>query len=306
MQNSPTTYKWLLQPHVDKVIVFPNESINFNLQIYNLQSNYLYFGDLIVHIPWFGEWETKTSVTVEPVKDKFLTSFRIPMPGNVLGEIKIGFTLATWDWNSALSKWQFSGNIKTEQDFSLWAMPLPRYRAFVSRSNRGEDRPVVEPIVNLIQWWGFETYTLGIDEFIKDPNKIPQKIKEEIIKSDCLFAIVTPRDISALDGFYKTLTWLHNEVGMAYIVDKPILLIVQDSVNPEGLIATQSIPHVVFSPLDLASFSYIFNGVMPIFRDWIKEHKQKEFDSQLKKLIEEVATGAFIAGYALGGGKAIK
>jgi len=78
---------------------------------------------------------------------------------------------------------------------------MPTYRAFISRSNRDEDKPIVEPIISFVQLWGFKTYTVGINVFENNPDNITKRIKNEIMKSDCLIGIATKSDLSALDFF---------------------------------------------------------------------------------------------------------
>lgn len=94
---------------------------------------------------------------------------------------------------------------------------------FVSRGLRQEDKAIGDPIVEMIREWGFETVTVGIEVKVPEEQVI-QKIREEIRKADALIAIATPRYIDALTGIWKTLEWLHAEVGIAFGIDKPLLI----------------------------------------------------------------------------------
>jgi hypothetical protein len=87
-----------------------------------------------------------------------------------------------------------------------------------------EDRAIGDPVVEMIREWGFNTVTVGIE--IKVPEEqVPMKIREEIKSSDAVIAIATLRFIDALTGLWRTLEWFHNEVGIAFGVEKPLLIL---------------------------------------------------------------------------------
>jgi len=112
--------------------------------------------------------------------------------------------------------------------------PTPFYRVFVSRGLSVEDRAIGDPIVEIIREWGFETVTVGIEVKVPD-NQVPQAVREEIRKADAVIAIATPRYLDALTGLWRTLEWHHGEVGIAFGIDKPLLILKDKRTSLGGL-----------------------------------------------------------------------
>lgn len=137
------------------------------------------------------------------------------------------------------NSWLDVGYYQSDKQYFISVYPRPLYRVFVSRGLRAEDRVIEDrvigdPIVRMIREWGFETVTVGVE--VKVPEElVPQKVKEEIMKADALIAIATPRFLDALTGLWRTLEWLHGEVGVAFGVNKPLLILKDKRVSLGGL-----------------------------------------------------------------------
>lgn len=297
LEEKRKVYLWKLYPLLNKNVAAPGENIQVTLYIENPNNFYIYISEVLIEIPQANlYWKLNTQIQRPPFTRYFLASANLQLPINLIGHQFLRFKLSTWQFDSIEQKWKYLGLIETDGYHQFWMLPTPRYRAFVSRSNRNYDKPIVEPVVRMIQEWGFETFTVEINIFEKEPFKLPYQIKEEIIKADCLIAIATPRDLSALDGMWKTLTWLDNEVALAFGHKKPILLITDIILKLEGLISLPVLPLVQFSPFDMGKLYFDLCDVMPHFREWIRTHKEKEFYSALLDFIGKASVG-FLAGY---------
>jgi len=132
------------------------------------------------------------------------------------------------------NQWVDLGYYSSENQYFISVYPTPLYRVFVSRGLSAEDRAIGDPIAEMIREWGFETVTVGVEVEVPE-EQIPTKVKEEIKRCDALIAIATPRHLDTLTGLWRTLEWLHGEVGMAFGIDKPLLILKDKRVSLGGL-----------------------------------------------------------------------
>ena len=157
-----------------------------------------------------------------------------------------------------------------------------RYIAFVSRGISDEDRIVGDRISHRIKQWNFDTRTVGI-EVRSSGHNTSSKIREEIKKADILFAIATPRNYNYLDHTWTTLEWLQSEVGIAYGINKPLVILQEESVSltalPKYLTNYDDIPWFKFKSSQLNYIFGILDLYMPLFRESIKKNKVNEFFS---------------------------
>jgi hypothetical protein len=145
-----------------------------------------------------------------------------------------------------------------------------------------------DPIVEIIREWGFETVTVGVE--VKVPEEqVPIKVKEEIKNSDAIIAIATPRFMDALTGLWRTLEWLHGEVGIAFGVDKPLLILKDRRVSlgglPSYLSGLKQIPLIEFDPYNLEELKTGLSSLMPGFREWIETRGRQEFFNALGRIV---------------------
>ncbi len=119
----------------------------------------------------------------------------------------------------------------------------------------------------MIREWGFDTITVGIEVEVPE-EEVPLRVREEIKRADALIAIATPRFGDALTGLWRTLEWLHGEVGIAFGVDKPLLILKDKRVSLGGLLSYLSgaghIPYIEFDPYNLEELKLKLSTVMPV------------------------------------------
>lgn len=183
--------------------------------------------------------------------------------------------------------WTDLGQYSSERQYFISLYPAPLYRVFVSRGLLAEDRAIGDPIAEMIREWGFETITVGIEVRVPEAQ-ISTKVKEEIKNSEAVIAIATPRTMDALTGLWRTLEWHHNEVGIAFGVDKPLLILKDKRVTLGGLPSYLSIskeaPIIEFDPYNLDQLKTGLSSLMPGFREWIETKRRQEFLNGLTKI----------------------
>lgn len=130
-------------------------------------------------------------------------------------------------------------------------------------------------------------------------EEVPWKVREEIMKADGVVAIATPRYIDALTGLWRTLEWLHGEVGIAFGVDKPLLILRDRRVSIGGLpsyLDRAGYPSIEFDPYALDELDSSLSRVMPGFREWIETKKKQDFFEAIKGVLAAVGAVAIVAG----------
>ncbi len=144
--------------------------------------------------------------------------------------------------------------------------PLPIFKAFISRSIRENENQVPELITEFIRKWGFTTSTMGISPFNSNysDEDLLNIIKQEISKSDIIFAIATKRDKMANNYSWRTFEWLQSEASMGFALDKQVLVFVEKSIEISGLASKRVI--LSFDSNKLGAISDDFDKIMPQIR----------------------------------------
>lgn len=109
------------------------------------------------------------------------------------------------------------------------------FKAFLSCSLAPEDSAVVEFFKGLIRSFDIEPDIYDYQEI----GKLPDKIKEHIITSDCMIAIATRRKKIEGTEFWTCPDWIHHEIAIANAYNKPIAIFVEEGVKIEGLIGIE-------------------------------------------------------------------
>lgn len=286
---------WIIRWNFNKGSYVPNESALISLWLENTDDTYLYVSDLGLEFD-FGIYDLETiSGMVPPRTNTFLGNVNLSLPENVVGR-KI-FRLKYRMYECIDNNWVDLGFYQPDKRYFISIYPRPLYRVFVSRGLRIEDRVIGDPIAEVIREWGFETITVGIE--IKVPEEqIPSQVREEIRRADAVVAIATPRYMDALTGLWRTLEWAHNEVGIAFGIDKPLLMLEDGGVSigglPSYLAELKQTPRIEFDPYNLDELIIGLSAVMPGFREWIENKRRQEFLDGLGRII--------VSGLAVAGG----
>ena len=98
-------------------------------------------------------------------------------------------------------------------------------RVFMSCTFTERDRPVVEHIRALLQANDFVPVTALPSENVS-VDRPPEKIRSDVLKADCLMAVLT-----------KSSSWIQNEIGMAFMARKPIVVLTEEPIQDTGGIA---------------------------------------------------------------------
>jgi len=109
------------------------------------------------------------------------------------------------------------------------------FNAFLSCSLTSEDSEIVEFFKRLIKSFDIEPEIYDYQEI----GRIPDKVKELIVKRDCLIAIATRRNKIEGSDFWACPDWIHHEIALANAYKKPIAIFIEEGVKIEGLIAME-------------------------------------------------------------------
>jgi len=288
---------WIIRWKFNKSSYSPGESPLVSFWLENTGKTYLYLTELKLNFD-FGTYTLENiSGMIRPRENKPLGNVCLLLPENVIGK-KI-FTIEYHIYEYINNNWVDLGYYKSDKQYFISVYPKPFYRVFVSRGLSIEDRAIGDSIVEMIKEWGFETITVGIE--VKVPEEqVPQKVREEIRRADALIAIATPRYRDALTGLWRTLEWLHSEVGIAFGINKPLLILKDKSISLGGLssylASMKQVPIIEFNPYNLDELRTWFSIIMPGFREWIETKRRQEFfDALGRTIIEGLAVVGGIA-----------
>lgn len=109
------------------------------------------------------------------------------------------------------------------------------FKAFLSCSLSAEDRETTDFFRKLIRSFDIDSEVYDYQEI----GRIPDKVKENIARSDCLIAIATQRNRIEGTDYWTCSDWIQHEVALANAYSKPIALFVEDGVKIEGLIGME-------------------------------------------------------------------
>jgi len=289
---------WIIRWNSDKESYSPGESALVSFWLENMGDTPLYLSELKLEFD-FGTYDLKNICgTAPPRVNTFLGNVRLLLPENVVGR-KI-FTIKYRMHEYVNNNWIDLGYYQSDKQYFISVYPKPFYRVFVSRGLSYEDRAIGDPIVRMMREWGFETVTVGIEVKVPD-EQVPQRIKEETKRADALVAIATPRYMDAFTGLWRTLEWLHGEVGIAFGIDKPLLILKDKRTSlgglPSYLTNLEQAPIIEFDPYNLDELRTGFSTIMPGFREWIETKRRQKFFDALGRII--------VGGLAVAGGIAI-
>jgi len=292
---------WMARWNFDKGLYQPRESGFCHFWLENTGADYLYAEKVWLQFDWQREqsYYRDCCVQIPPKRNFFLTSISFNVPQEKAGQLVYAIGLELQHYDQSLNTWSKLETWWTKKEFFINSIPLPYFKAFISRGVRPEDRVTTDPIAEMIKDWGFQTTTIGIERMV-DTESIDEEIKNEIRKSDCFIAIATGRYIDAFRGMWRTLEYLHGETGIAFGLDKPLLFITEQGIIIEGLpgylIDKKKRPSLVFDPLNIQDLRQRIDYIMPSIREWISNRNAQEFWNNVGRLV-----GPFIIGLLIGG-----
>jgi len=276
---------WIIRWNFDKPTYAPGEQPLVSFWLENTGDTHLYLSNLDLNFD-FGAYNLENiSGMISPREDKFLGNISLSLPIHVVGR-KI-FTFSYFMQEYINDNWIDPGFYQSDKQYFISVYPTPFYKVFVSRGLTTEDRAAGDSIAELIREWGFETVTIGIE--VKVPEEqVPMQTKEEIKKADGAIAIATPRFRDAETGLWKPFEWCHNETGIAFGIDKPLLILKDRRVALGGLPAylatyNQALS-IEFDPYNPEDVRTGLPTVMPGFREWIETERKQNFLESLKKV----------------------
>jgi len=287
---------WIIRWKFNKESYSPKESVSIDFWLENTGETYLYLSGLEINFD-FGPYSLKNiSGAIPPRTNKSLGNVSLLLRENIVGR-KV-FTLKYRIHESINNNsWVDLGYYPSDRQYFINIYPTPFYNVFISRGLRTEDKIIGDPISEMIREWGFKTVTVGVEIEVPE-EQVAQAIKEEMKKADALIAIATPRFMDAFTGLLKTLEWLHGEVGIAFGIDKPLLILKDNKVSLLGLPAyLKDKPIIEFDSYNLEELRAKLPTIMFEFRGWIETKRKKEFYDTLGKVI--------VGGLAVVGGIAI-
>ena len=279
---------WIIRWNFDKASYNSGESALVSFWLENTGDTYLYLSELKLDFD-FGTYNLEgISGAIPPRANKFLGKVPLLLPKDVIGR-KL-FTLKYRMYEYINNNWIDLGYYQSDKQYFISVYPTPFYRVFISRGLSVEDRTIGDPIAEMIRECGFETVTVGIEVKVPD-EQVPQAVREEIKKADALIAIATPRYMDALTGLWRTLEWLHAEVGIAFGIEKPLLILKDKRVSlgglPSYITELKQVPIIEFDPYNLDELRMGLSTLMPKFREWIETKRRQEFFETLGKIIVE-------------------
>jgi hypothetical protein len=290
---------WYTRTIFDRKVAYPNENLFASALIINATDLPIFIGNCYWQFSCYPDLQpgvVTLNVSIRPKDSISVPSWRLPIPEIKEGKYEVRVSLDTWIWDATHGNWLYLGRIDPDRGEPFYIVHNPRFRAFISRSNRDIDRPIVESIISVIQSWGFDTHTVGVNEIEPDKNRVPDRIKEEITKADCVFAVATPRDVSTVPHLVRTLTWLHNEVSFSFMANKPTLLLADENVVLDGLIETNQIPTIKYSAKELDSFLSHLHQLMSVIRKILVDRAYKTWEQERIRETEEIRFQGFVTG----------
>jgi hypothetical protein len=109
------------------------------------------------------------------------------------------------------------------------------YKAFLSCSFAPEDERLRTFFKELVEALHFQCEVYDYQEI----GSLSSKIKEQIVRCDCLIAIVAKREKIEGSNLWSCSDWVHDELALANAYQKPIAIFCEKDVKIEGLIAAE-------------------------------------------------------------------
>ena len=284
------TIQYYLNAKCDRIFYTPNENIIFNVWVKNYSYNDIRITDfMLVFDDGYQLILPDLDFILYSNSDNILSSSSIIQFNNQYGNKKFRLHYNIYLFNN--EDWYLHKTVKSNQEYfinivSKRELSSGRFIVFLSRGRLGQDRIIGDIIKARLKEWNIDTKTVGIDIESSEEQTL-QIIKKEIIESDGLIAIATPRNYNIITQTWQTLEWLHAELGIAFAINKPLLIIKENDTELRGL------PSYLINYNNIPSFSYARNNrqnliinidnCMPFFREWLKKYQDNQFFDGIKE-----------------------
>lgn len=289
---------WIIRWNFDKLTYKPGDKPQVSFWLENTGNVYLYLSNLQLNFDFDTYKLENISGMISPNENRFLGYVDLVLPNHVIGR-KI-FTINYSMLELINNEWINLGNYQSDEQYFISIYPTPLYKVFVSRGLSIEDRAVGDPIVEMIREWGFQTATVGIEVQVPE-EQVPDEVRRQIKKADGVVAIATPRFMDALTGLWRTFEWCHDEVGVAFGVDKPLLILMDRGTVlgglPSYLTTDQQTLNLEFDQYNLDEVRHNIATIMPAFRDWVDTGRKQNFLESLQKVLAGVGVAAIVGGF---------
>ena len=275
----------------------------------------MYISKLRLQFDWQKNkcYSKDCAIRIEPNFSSHILELPFIIPTDITGIsiYRIGYHL--WEYDYLTEKWNDFNEQWSKWEYYVKVILRPYYRAFVSKGLIPKEHLINDPIIEIIKEWGFITKT--VEEPV-NPEDLAPIIKKEIGNSECLILIATPRFKDALTGLFKIFDWGHGETGIAFGMDKPLLILKDERVDLGGLPSALNYQNnlISFDILNIQDIRQKLGGTIPSLRGWIESIKRQkdqiavtkqreEFRDTIEKIALGVGGGLLlggIAGYLIG------
>jgi len=297
--------KWIVSWNFNRPYYKPGDNGEVHFRLNNKGNSLLYLANIGIQFKYQKierkYYALKCSHQIRPLSEAHIGSIRFQIPESITGIEFYRMTYHLYKYSFKTYSYKDLGVFWSDWNYYVKIIPTPNLRAFISRGLHPADKFIADSIVEMIKEWGFETYTVGL-EIIVDRKKVKKEIRERLIKSDCLIAIATPRYYDCLEGLWRTLEWLQGEVGVAYGLNRPILVVKDKNVRLGGLAGEFKKYSISFDSINLESFKNDLGKIMPPFRRWISKRKRHDFLKAIASIGIPLGVGG-IFGYLIGRSK---
>jgi hypothetical protein len=274
----------MLRHKFGKAVYQPGEKVIMKIWIENRGSLYLHLSDIVLRFD-FGTYAFPTTIykPIPPKRIEYLGVWSFTLP-QVVESRSCSIDYVVHEHNS--KGWVPRPHYK--KPVILQIFPQPFYRVFLSRGIHPEDRQLGDPIAGMIREWGFYTITVGIEIADVPDHQVPFEVKRQILMSDGVIIIATRRTKDMVTNTWKTLEWIHDETGIAFGFDKPMIMLRDSQVNvgglPSYLASSDRQIELPFNPSDLVRLRNGLSFIMPSFRMAIQNKSTEELAKTLGKL----------------------
>ena len=289
--NEINSSPWIFEWKHSKEKYAPGERGLVDLWLTNNSHTNLTVKELLLFIDWLPEGKCLRLGVSKVVSSKsrtYLGKIIYEITSDVVGLRSYQVGIETEEYGT-----------RTAKPYGLVVVPATRYKAFLSRSLWDQDLAWGEQVRAMVEDWGFDCYTVGVEEDVSRPDTA-RVVRQRIVESDCLIAILSPR-AKTVDGLWRTLEWGHGETGIAYGIDRPLVILVDERVTlkglPDYLTRFGEYPIIKYSeeegpePLKLH-----FAQVLPKTREYIANSRRPNWIDILGKVVVAIGAAAIIGG----------